>query len=193
MPRTTPVSVKSSVIPSAPVRTSTALGNPEVGDLGVTVVLQEDVARFDVAMQHTELVGGHQCGERFGDDEQDSRCCQRPAGNLVAQRGPRQPFHDEVGQRVVLAVVQDGHDVGMDEPRREAGLLLEPLAHAGQGLRLRAEDLHGDRSLQAVVEGVEDAGHTAFAEQATDAVAAPDGPCRGARLHPCCVPLARGR
>ena len=95
-----------------------SLGNPEVGDLGVTVVLQEDVARFDVAMQHAELVGGHQRGERFGDDEQDSRCHQRPAGDLVAQRGPRQPFHDEVGQRVVLAVVQDGHDVGMNEPRR---------------------------------------------------------------------------
>ena len=113
------------------------------------------------------------------------------AADLVAQRGPRQPFHDEVGQRVVLAVVQDGHDVGMDEPRRKAGFLLEPLAHAGEGLRLRAEDLHGDRSLEAVVEGVEDACHAAFAEHATDAVAAAHDPCRGVRLHPCGVPVAR--
>ena len=57
---------------------------------------------------------------------------------------------------MVLSVVQDGDDVGMDEAGGDVRLLLEPVPHAGEHLRLRPQDLHRHRAFESLVEGVEE-------------------------------------
>ena len=71
--------------------------------------------------------------------------------------------------------------------------LLKPLPHAGQSLCLGSEDLYGDRPLEPLVEGVEDACHPTLPEQPADAVPPRDDTRCRARLHPCCVPPPRRR
>ena len=97
-----------------------ALCDAEVGDLRVPVVLEEDVARLDVAVHDAELVGGGQGRQRLHHDGHNPLPGERTSHDLVSQRGPRQPLHDQVGGGVILPVVQDGDDVGMDEPSRRS-------------------------------------------------------------------------
>ncbi len=80
----------------------------------------------------------------------------------------------------------------MDESGGHAGFLLEASTHAGEGFGLRSEYLDRDGALEPFVEGVEDPGHAAFAQQTGNAIATTDHPGDDARLHPCCVPPTRG-
>ncbi len=191
MPRTTPVIVMSSVGGGRIRPDVEALGDAEIGDLRVPVLLQEDVAGLDVAVQHPARVGGRQRVERLGHHEQDALGRQRPPGDdLVAQRGPGQALHHEIGRRVIFAEVQHGDDVGMDEPCGDQRLLLEPLPHARERPRLGPQDLHRRLALETLVEGVEDSGHAALAQEAVDAVP-PSDQGRRARLHRgLCTPSA---
>ncbi len=188
MPSTTPVIVMSSGSGDGIRADVEALGDAEVGDLGVPVLLEEDVAGLDVTVQHAARVGGAQRGECLGHHEHDALRGERPPGHdLVAQGGPRQALHDEERRRVILAEVQHGHDVRVEEPGGDQRLLLEPLAHPRQGSRLGPQDLDRGRALEALVEGVEDPRHPSFTKEAIDAVSAADER-RRARLHPGCVP-----
>ncbi len=170
-----------------------ALGDAEVGDLRVPILLQEDVAGFDVSVQDPELVGGGEGAERLGHHAEHPRGRERtPGDDLVAQRVPRQAFHDEERGSLLFAEVEDRHDVGVDEAGGEQRLLLEPLPHAGQSLCLGAEDLYGDRPLEPLVEGIEDAGHPALTQQAIHAVATGDQRWGRPRLHPRFCTRGRG-
>ena len=96
-----------------------------------------------------------------------TRCGDKgPAGDdLVAQRGPGQALHHEIGRRVIFAEVQHGDDVGMEQPCRDQRLLLEPLPHARERARLGPQDLHRRLALETLVEGIEDSGHAALAQE----------------------------
>jgi hypothetical protein len=165
-----------------------ALGDAEIGDLRVPVLLQEDVARLDVAMKHAPRMGRLQCGERLGHHEQHALGRQgAPGHDLVAQRAPGQALHHEIRRSVVLAEVEHRDDVGMDQTRRDQCLLLEALAHPRQRPCFGPQDLDRRPAFEALVEGIEDPGHATFAQQSLNAVP-PADQRRRARLHPGCVP-----
>ena len=191
VPRTTPVMVMSEVASDAASGVE-ALCDPEVGDARVAVVVEQDVARLDVAVEHAEPVGGGQGAQRVGHECGETPGWHRPAGDFVTQRAAGETLHHEVGDRTVLSVVEDGHDVGVHQPRRDAGLLLEAPPHARQGFGLGAQDLDGDRAFQAFVEAVEHPRHAAFAQERVEAVTISDHPYDRARLHPCCLPAGNG-
>ena len=75
---------------------------------------------------------------------------------------------------MLLAEVENGHDVWMMDLRGEAGFLLEATLYVRQCIGLGSEDLHGDGTFERQVEGIEDTGHTTFAEHAVEAVATAD-------------------
>ena len=72
-----------------------ALCDAEVGDLRVPIV-EEDVARLDVAVHDAELVGGGQCSERLRHDAHDPLPGEGSAHDFVSQRGARQSLHDQI-------------------------------------------------------------------------------------------------
>ena len=164
------------------------LRDAEIGDLRVPVFLEEDVAGLDVPVHDAESVGCSEGAEDLAHHEHHPLAGQRSSGDLVAQGGSGQALHHQVRSGVVLAVVEDGDDVGMRELCRDPRLALEPRAHARQGERLRSKDLDRHRAFEPLVEGVEHPGHAAFAQQPMEAVAASDHPVGGARLHPGCIP-----
>ena len=170
-----------------------ALGDAEVADLRVPILLQQDVARLDVPVQHPTPVCRGQCSECLGHDERHAPGRQGPTEHdLVPQRATRQAFHHEVRGRIVFTEVQHGDNVGMDEPGGDQRFLLEALSHARQSPGFGPQDLDRHRALEPLVEGVEDSGHAALPQQAADPVAAPDQR-RGARLHPSCLPAGPAR
>ena len=139
------------------------------------VLLQEYVARLDVPVQYPDLVGRGESTERLGHDAEDAlRGEGSPGDDFVAKGAARQALHHEIGRRLLLAEVQDRHDVWMDQAAGDECLLLKAPPHAGQRQCLGPEDLHGDPTLEPLVEGVEDPSHPALAEHAVDAVATPE-------------------
>ena len=139
------------------------------------MLVDEDVARFDIAVDITSGVGvvegapdllqqlGHVVGMEGsvgGDDR--------------FQRLPAHELHDDEGRAVVLADVIDIDDVGVGEGGGRARLALEAGAEARIGGELRPRRL--DRHVAAEEEIVTevDGRHAALAEAATDAIASFD-------------------
>ena len=91
----------------------------------------------------------------------------------------------------IFAEVQHGDDVGMDEPRGDQRFLLEALPHARQRPRLGPQDLHRHPAFETLVEGVEDAGHAALAQEAVDPVAALRSAAPCASPPGLCTPRSR--
>ena len=75
---------------------------------------------------------------------------------------------------LLLAEVENGHDVWMTDLRGKSGFLVETTLYVRQCIGLRSEDLHRDGTFKRQVEGIEDTGHTTLAEQAVEAVATAD-------------------
>ena len=76
----------------------------------------------------------------------------------------------------MLADVVDGDDVRVLQPRREAGLAQEALAHVGV---VDAQELDRDEAIDGRIEGEVQHAHPALAEAFADAVAID----RGRQLH----------
>ena len=161
-----------------------ALCDPEVGDLGQAIVLQQDVAGLDVAVKHAQSVRGRQCRKRLGQHAHNSETVERACRDLVPERPTAETLHDEVAEGALLPEVEDRDDVRVDEPRRQPSLLLEAARHARQGCRVGTQDLDGDPAFQTLVVRVEHPRHSTFAEQAEKPVAAAHSARRSADFHP---------
>ena len=102
------------------------LHQPEIGDLGSAVGREEDIARFEVAVDHLVLVRHvHRTGQDFDD----------PGGlidrlglavNLLSETAASQVFEREIGQAVVFADLEDLDDVGVFDRGDGLRLDLEP-------------------------------------------------------------------
>jgi hypothetical protein len=104
----------------------------EIQDFGVTTRSDEDVGRFDVAVNDAFAVGGV---ERVGDldgDREKRLGAEWTAGDAVPQRGAFEEFHGDEGLLAGVADLVDGADVGMVQCGGGSGFALEPF----EGLRV---------------------------------------------------------
>ena len=150
----------------------------EVGELrGQKIARQQDVAGLDVAMDATVGVGVvERHGERFGGRH---RLGGRQATALLeqpGQRGPLDQLHVDERFRRALDVVDD-HDVGMVERAGGARFAKEAVQDLAIAAPCLLQDLERDVAVVALIVGLVDARHGAFAEQALDPVA-PEGTLR---------------
>jgi hypothetical protein len=141
-----------------------AAGDAEVGEQRA-VPAEEDVVGFDVAVNQSERMDG---GERGGDLHADGDGVDgvKPLAAIedIAQGAVEQGHHEiEVGP--LLAVVLDGHDIGVRELADEGGLVLEALDVLGIGGEHRGQDLDRDVAVVGHVASTVDLGHAADIEQ----------------------------
>ena len=113
------------------IRIFREFGDAEVGDLRLPVGSEQNVARLDVSMNDTELVGSGERGENLDHERACSRRVERPLGQLVGERVTGEPFHDDVGHAVVFADVIDRDDVGVGDPGRGACFACESASLPG--------------------------------------------------------------
>jgi hypothetical protein len=138
-------------------------GQPEVADVGLAVVIDQDVGRLEVAVEDAALMRvvhrlgglGHQpCrGARVGG----------VVGQPLLEARPADELHGEVAPPVVLADLEDRHDVRVVQQRDRLGLVLEPSQFVIAGQDVGPEHLEGDGPIEADLAGAVDDPHAAAA------------------------------
>jgi hypothetical protein len=172
------------------------LGDAEVGehdppgaDLALGAAAEQDVAGFDVAVQHPGAVRGPQRGDHaaayaggFGGRQRAVLLEQFAEGDGL------DVLHDDGRQALVVHHVVDDDDVGVADPGGGAGLAAGALEEGGQlvvvHVRLRrVQLLHRDEAVEQLVLGPPHRAHAAAADACEQPVAARDQPPFVARLH----------
>ena len=123
-------------------------GQAKVGDVWLAAFVQQDVCRFQIAVQDSTLVGvmdgignrRHQPG-RGGDVGGE-------IAKLLVQAGAGYQLHAEKALAVLPADLVDGYDVRVVEPRDGLGLVLKPDQLSLAGEFGRPDDLQGNQPVQ---------------------------------------------
>ena len=148
-------------------------GDAEVGQLGAPLVVDQDVLRLDVAVDHVARVG----------DAEPARDLDRVGDRLlgVERADPSDPLlqrlaldvlEDDVGVAAVLAGVDHRDDVGVGELGHRPRLLAEALELVLLLGHLAVHDLDRDRPVEGLVAGQVDGRHAAAAQLRLQPVAA---------------------
>jgi hypothetical protein len=152
------------------------LGEAEVEDLDLAVRLDDDVRRFQVAMDDPFLVRrGERLANLCGNRE---RFVQRQGASLqtLVERFALDQLHDEHGGRPGALEAEDRGDIRMAQRSEKLRLPLEP----GDAVRIRRErvgqQLQRDVAAQAGVAGAIHLTHAARAKSGLDDIRAQVGP-----------------
>lgn len=132
----------------------------EVDELGIAIVVDEDVPRFDIAVDHAGFLGGL---ETEGDLEGDGE-------NFVFREGPVfghgplealafEEFHDEVEPAVCAADGVNFDDVGMVDLGGEPGFVFEGEDAGFVVAVFLVEDLDGDFAAEKLIPAGENDAH----------------------------------
>ena len=146
------------------------LGDAEVEQLGFALVVDQDVARLDVAMHDQVAVcmrdRGADLAEQHEARAQRQRLARAPVGDRgavdVVDRHPRLPERVDAG-------VDEARDVGVRQPREDAAFAGEPLRERGDAAAHALDrDALLDRAVGAFAEP--DVAHAAAADQPQQSV-----------------------
>ena len=130
------------------------LGEAEVGDLGAAVLVQQDVAGLEVAVNDAALVGvGHRFGHRH-DQLGGFPGRQRPSLDPVGEAAAFDVAHREVVLAVIFADLKDRYDAGVIELGSRLGFALEALDVLIRGQLPRQDHLERDNPVQAASGGL---------------------------------------
>ena len=153
-----------------PVAGLERLGQPEVENLDLPLVVDADVGRFQIAMDHTALVGRL---ARFGQLHRDVEGLaqrDRSAGDAVGQILAAGEFHREEPHTLGLVETMDDGDAGMVERREDPGFPLEPRQPFGvprEGVR---QHLDRHLAIEVGIDAAPDRTHPTLADLVDDAV-----------------------
>ena len=85
---------------------------PEVGEIRFAIVVHQDIAGLDVAVEDVAAVGGRQRRRELRGKTQDLRNGERPTlRDSVGERPALDPLHGDVGSALVRGQVIDPEDV----------------------------------------------------------------------------------
>ncbi|GAQ55160.1 hypothetical protein a10_04981 [Streptomyces acidiscabies] len=145
--------------------------------------LQEDVRRFDVAVDDALGVHGGEAGQQLVDQDADER---RREGAVVAYQVDQGAARDQVHREEDLVVVGGPARRGEDVRVVDAQGLFADEPQQGVGVAL-LEDLGGDVPSAAVVPGAPDRADSAAADRVDEFVASGEDLTHA--VYPCCVAL----
>ena len=152
-----------------------ALCQPEVGEicvLAAALLVEQDVGRLHVAVDEPLCVRRVERVRDLGGDRDDPPRRQRalpPEQRL--QVGPVHVAHRDEQAAVGLARLVDRHDVRVVETRGQPRLAQHPVAERLVVREPLAQQLEGDRALEAQVESAVHLAHAAAPGQSADLVA----------------------
>ena len=144
------------------------LGDAEVGDLHAAFRIEQDVLRFDVAMQHALRVRELQRVTDGGDDVQRLLRRETARTHGLAQVHAIDVFHDQEAKAAALSEIMHGDDVRMTEPRQHAALTREALREARRGREGLRQHFEGDDAIQLRLPRLENRAHAAVTDEVED-------------------------
>ncbi len=141
------------------------LGEAEVGDFGA-VAVEQDVVRFDVAVDEAFLVGGGEAFERLERPWHEHIGREGAAAGLgdIGQRAAVAVFHDKEEGALVRAAIEEADDVRMLEPGDDLHFAFEVIDGAGVGLGAGEHEFHRHRIAAGFRSGEIDGSAAAAAE-----------------------------
>ena len=147
----------------------------EVAELEDAVRAEQEVLRLHIAVDQTGGVDGGEPGAHLRAERRGFRRRQLPAlRDELGERPPLHVLHRDEGTAVVLADVEDAHDVRVREPRRQACLAEKaPLQVLVPGEVLR-EPLQRHRPVELDVVREVDRGHRPMPQRADELVTSCD-------------------
>ncbi len=135
-----------------------ALGQAEVGDVGLAPLVEEDVGRLEVAVQDAALVRVvHRAGHLHHQLNKPTRCI----AWALRQTPPLDELHAEEVLPLMLADLVDGHDVRVVEVGGVFGLGAEAAQLVGAGQGAVADHLEGHQAAQRQLPRPVDDAHAA--------------------------------
>jgi hypothetical protein len=146
------------------------LGQPEVQELRLPAVRDEDVRGLDVPVDDPLAVGGLQRIRHLRSQLQQPLHLQRLAADPVLQGLAFHQLHHEEGVPLVLSDLVDHADVGMVEGRSGPCLTLETLEGVSAAGELLGQELHRHVAVEAHVLGFVYHTHPAPAEPPENSV-----------------------
>ena len=156
----------------------------QVGMVSVGAVLDEDVGRLHVAVDHASCMSGVQGAGDLCADSQHPFCREElTAPGQGLEIGPFHVAHRDVEHAFGVAGVVDRDDVRMRERGGRARFADEPLAKALVLGELGRKQLQRDRVSEPRMLGSVDDAHAAAAAEGLDPVAGEDSAYSGCRCH----------
>src|SRR5690606_31702820 len=114
----------------------------EVREVGVAVLVQEDVGRFQIPVDDAVAVGDSHGGGDLVEHQRGGFEAARAALQRILQAAAAQVAHYQVGTARVAPVVIQRHDVQVFEAGDEVGLRLEPADELRVVGEIRQDDLN---------------------------------------------------
>ncbi len=171
-------------------------GQAEVENLDGPVPCDEEIFRFEVAMNHVFAVSGGEAPGNLQGELGGLAGRQGPVCKLLAQGIPLEEFTDEVGLAVVLSHVEHHHDVRVVQRSQGAGFPFESLQALPVAGKIPGQHLDGDLPVQPGVGGTVHLSHRPGANAVVDLVMGNSLPGHWCRVAAACFglkPLPRSR
>lgn len=125
-------------------------GNAEIAQIGISILVEQDVIRLDVPMDNAVLMGERERAANLVDDAHCAVKRKRSGMNERSQTAAAQPAHDKIGGAVILApVVEQWDDVQVIELGNDAGFGFETLDEFRFVGTFGQDDLDGDFAVQS--------------------------------------------
>jgi hypothetical protein len=146
-------------------------GEAEVGHLRLSIAVEEDVLRLEVAVDQAGVVGGGEAAAGSNELLEDVGPGARSGAQPLAERVSLQVLHGDEQAAVGGAHVVDGDDVRVGGAGQGAGLAQESLAQARGRAAAGADQLEGHGPIEVIVAGRPDHAHGPGPDLADELVA----------------------
>jgi len=146
-------------------------GEPEVADLRLGVEIEQDVRRFDVAVDDSIFVGVGESPTDAGNEAHGFHGIDGDAVGGVMDRLARHELHDEVEHSADLAKVIHADEIGMIEAGHGLGFRLEASSEGCIRTELGRQDFNRHRAIQRPLGRAIDGPHAAGGDEGFDVIA----------------------
>lgn len=140
-------------------------GKAEVADFRPGVEIEQDVGRFDVAVEDAVFVGMGEAVANAGEKADDFVGVDGDSVGGMEERLPGNILHDDVEHAVDLTEVVNADEVGMVEAGHGFGLGLEARAKSGVLAELIRQDFDRNGAVERFLDGSIDGAHSAGGNQ----------------------------
>ncbi len=146
-------------------------GNTKIGDEGVAYLIEEEVARFEIAMNDTLAVCEIECISKTKEDVGNLIEGDAALADAFGERAAGHVAHDVEQLIVFVTDIIHRDDGGMFEFGHDLGLALEAFAQFGLVKQFMLEDLNRNIPLEHRIIGAIDCSHPPDAQPFNDLVA----------------------
>ncbi len=146
------------------------MGQAEIANFRLILQIEQDVRRFDVAVDDAVFMGMRQTAANGRNEAYHLLGIDCTSVRAVEKRLARHELHDDEEHAIHFAEVIDADEVRVVEPCHAFGFGFEDRAEARILAEFLGQDFDGDRSVERFLHGAIDRAHATRGDEALDVV-----------------------